>query len=132
MIATFLNRIADELQLSHAAKTKEKQTYLFEFANSVAVTVKDLDPGVSLKAPIITCPKHKKEELFIQLMKANLLGQGTGNGRIGMDLDEKTLTLSLGIPYELSYQAFRETIEDFINYLIYWREEIRKFDNEQT
>lgn len=132
MIVNFLNRLADELKLPHVGKLKEKQTFLFEFAKSVAITVKDLDPGMSLTAPIIDCPKIKKEELFIQLMKANLLGQGTGNTRIGMDSEEKTLTLSLGIPYELSYPEFREHVENFINYLIYWREEITKFNNEQT
>lgn len=132
MIAIFLNRLCDELKLPHASQTKEKQTFLFEFAQSVIVTVKDLEPGMSLAAPIALCPLKKREPLFIKLMKANLLGQGTGNGRIGLDPDEKHLTLSLGIPYELSYQAFRDTLEEFVNYLIYWREEILKFDNEQA
>jgi hypothetical protein len=61
-------------------------------------------------------------------MRANLLGQGTGKCRIGLEPQEKLLTLSLGLPYEMKYPTFREKVEDFINYVIYWREEIAQFE----
>ncbi|MBU6446012.1 MAG: CesT family type III secretion system chaperone, partial [Verrucomicrobia bacterium] len=77
-------------------------------------------------------PKKKKEELFMYLMRANLLGQGTASSRIGMDPNEKFLTLSLGVPYEMNYQSFREAIEDFVNYLFYWRAKVAKFENEES
>lgn len=131
MLEEFLKRLCDELSLTHPTKMKEKNTFSFHFATEV-VTVKDLEPGISLNASISPCLKKRREELFIRLMRANLLGQATGNTRIGIDNEEKTLTLSLGLPYELDYQAFRKNVEDFINYLIYWREEIAKFDNEPT
>ena len=63
-------------------------------------------------------------------MKANFLGQGTGGARIGVDPDDKFLTLSHGFPYEMNYQLFKESIEDFVNYVVYWREEIAKFEQE--
>jgi len=127
MLEEFLKRLCDELALPPISK--EKQTFLFLFAGE-KVSIKDLKPGMSLQALIAPCTHKKREELFIELMRGNLLGQKTGAARIGLESDEKTLTLSLGLPYELSYQAFRETIEDFINYLIYWREEIEKLNNE--
>lgn len=129
MLEEFLKRLCDELSLAHPVKLKEKNTFSFLFGKEM-IKVLDLDPGLSLHASIISSLKKRREELFIQLMRANLLGQATGNCRIGIDVDEKTLTLSLGLPYELNYQAFRHNVEDFINYLIYWREEIAKFDNE--
>ena len=60
-------------------------------------------------------------------MRANFLGQGTGGARIGLDPNEKFLTLSCGFPYEMKYQDFKEKIEDFANYLLCWRAEIEKF-----
>jgi len=44
--------------------------------------------------------------------------------------NEKDLTLSLGLPYELNYSIFREKFEDFVNYLVYWKEEVTKFEQE--
>ncbi len=98
----------------------------------VEVALKDLDPGVAMQGQICVCPRARREELFIHLMRANLLGQGTGGSRIGIDPDEKFLTLSLGLPYEMNYKIFKESLEDFVNYLIYWREEIAKFEKEET
>ena len=97
----------------------------------IEIELCDLDPGVALSAKILQCPQKRREDLFMFLMRANLLGQGTGNSRIGLTFDEKTLTLSSGLPYEMNYKTFRETLEDFINYLLYWREEVTKFEQEQ-
>jgi hypothetical protein len=96
----------------------------------IQVQLRDLEPGVSMQADICPCPKTKQEDLFIFLMRANLLGQGTGGSRIGLDNQEKSLTLSFGLPYEMNYQSFKENFEDFVNYLIYWREEVAKFEKE--
>lgn len=108
-------------------KNKEK-VFVFPFSDTISANCVDLEPGVAFSAHICECPKLKREDLFIWLMRANLLGQGTGGCRIGLDKDEKVLTLSLGIPYEIDYRAFRERFEDFVNYVTYWREEIEKFE----
>lgn len=60
-------------------------------------------------------------------MHANFLGQGTGGASIGIDQDEKSLTLSLAIPYEVKYETFKEHLEDFLNYVGYWRDQIEAF-----
>lgn len=127
MLEEFLRRLCDELSLPAVSKEKGISVFLF---GKEKVSIKDLNPGLSLQAPITVCPSQKREELFIELMRGNLLGQKTGGARLGLESDEKTLTLSLGLPYELSYQAFRDAIEEFINYLIYWREEIEKLNND--
>ena len=58
-------------------------------------------------------------------MKANFLGQGTGGAVIGMDPEENLLTLSLLLPYDMNYKMFREALEDFANFLDYWKTELR-------
>lgn len=128
MLQAHLKQFCEEFRLVFPKKKAEK-TYLLKFAKET-VGMKDLDPGLSMYAHICKTPKEKREDLFIYLMRANLLGQGTGLTRIGMSPDENFLTLSLGLPYELNYIAFKEAIEDFINYLIYWREEVKKFEEE--
>ena len=65
-------------------------------------------------------------------MKANYLGQATGSSRIGLSSDEKFLTLSLGMPYEMNYRIFREIVEDFVNFVLYWREEVANFVKQEA
>jgi hypothetical protein len=131
MLRKFLEQLCKELDISPTPKLNEKKIYPFRIGDE-EMELRDLDPGVSMRAPIRICPEKKKEELFIYLGRANLLGQGTGGARIGLDENEKFLTLSLGLPYEMNYQNFKETIEDFVNYLSYWREAVTKFENEES
>lgn len=129
MLRDHLEKLCTELTLLFPKLNAEK--YYPLNVGSESLFIRDLDPGVGLYAKVCQAPKKRKEELFIYLMRANLLGQGTGGSRIGLDASENFLTLSLGLPYELNYAAFRETVEDFVNYLIYWREEVAKFESEE-
>jgi hypothetical protein len=131
MVQDFLEKLSNELSVA-APKRKEKNGFSFFLNENVTVHLQDLEPGVSMQATLIPCPERKREDLFIYLMRANLLGQGTGLARIGLDVEEKTLTLLLGLPYEINYPFFKETFEDFVNNLIFWRTEIDRFTNEKT
>lgn len=71
-------------------------------------------------------PKKEREVIFMELMKANFLHQGTGGGVIGIDKEEKNLTLFLSFPYEEKKETFFDRVEDFVNYLAFWREEVKK------
>lgn len=128
MLEKLLQTLCNELSISPFPQRNKENSYLFQFNDSILTKLTDLNPGVSLSSIICTAPKTNKEDLYIYLMRANLLGQGTGGCRIGLEQNEKVLTLSLGLPYEMNYSTFKERFEDFINYVIYWREEIEKFE----
>ena len=108
----------------------QQKAYAVAINEKLSVTIRDLAPGFSFHSFAAPCLFKKREELFIYLMRANFLGQGTGGARIGLDGDEKVLTLSIGFPYEMNYQLFKESVEDFVNYVVYWRAEIAKFEQE--
>ena len=131
MLRDYLEQLCKELAIEPIPKMNEHKIYSFNIGDQT-VRLKDLDPGVAMQGSICPCPERKREDLFIYLMRANLLGQGTGGSRIGLDSDEKFLTLSLGLPYEMNYQSFKENFEDFVNYLIYWRDEVTKLEREQN
>lgn len=131
MLRENLEKLCKELSIEPVPKINEEKVYPFRIGDEL-IQLRDLDPGVAMQAQICPCPQKKKEELFIYLMRANLLGQGTGGARIGIDPDEKFLTLSLGLPYEMNYQIFKETVEDFVNYVIYWRNEVTKLEREES
>jgi hypothetical protein len=87
----------------------------------IDITMKELDPGIYFHALVSPIPQENREELLLLLMKANLLGQGTGGSTLGLKEDESSLTLSLTLPYEMNYRGFREAVEDFVNYVDYWK-----------
>lgn len=121
-----LQQLCEEFALEPPQKNATK-TFSLTILDGLSVCFSDLEPGVALSADLAECPLQKKEEFFLYLMRANFLGQGTGGARIGLSADEKTLTLSLGFSYEVNYQTFKESVEDFTNYVLYWRTEVLKF-----
>lgn len=127
MIQEHLTKICQELSLPPPQRDTGREVYLFSLNPKVLLTLRDLTPGFSVFGEIAPCPTQRREELFLYLMRANFLGQGTGGSRIGLDPNEKFLTLSCSFPYEMKYQDFKESLEDFANYLLYWRREAEKF-----
>ena len=132
MLQSFLEVLIRELNLDLTVKPNKEKIFPLRLTKEIEVGLRDLEPGVSMQAKICPCPVKRREDLFIYLMRANFLGQGTGGSRIGLDPDEKFLTLSLGLPYEMNYRSFKENMEDFVNYLVLLREEVTKFENEET
>jgi len=128
MLKSLMKDLAAEFELT--LPDADKGVYTVEIVPKVVVTFMELQPGVLIDAKIEECPKEKREDLFISIMQANMLGQGTGGSAIGLDKDEKYLTLSLALPYELNYRAFKEMLEEFVNYLLYWRTQIQKAKEE--
>ena len=110
----------------------DKDKYQINISDDIQINVTKIDEEIYFHSPIIKCPTDKKEQIYTYLMKANLLGQGTGKGSIGMDKDEKFLTLSYVMAYEDNYITFKEKTEDFINYLLYWEEEINKLKQQES
>ncbi len=124
MLKEYLKKLCGEFSLSGL---KEGSRGSFELSfDSIQLTFQELDAGFFLSSPIEVCPAKKLEDLFSYVMNANFIGQGTGGSTISLDDEEKFLTLSISLPYDMDYKAFQEILEDFINYLEYWREEIKK------
>lgn len=129
ILKEMLEKLSNEISVP-MPKADAQKNYLFVINPQISIFISDLKPGFSLSAKAALCPDKKREDLFIYLMRANFLGQGTGGARLGMDADEKFLTLSHGFPYEMNYQHFKESVEDFVNYVVFWRDEIAKFEKE--
>lgn len=130
MLERFLNTLVTELGLGTLPPKEEGQIYKLTLNPGLTLTLKELDPGVSFWGQIGPCPALKKEELFTLLMKANFLGQGTAGSTIALDENENFLTLSLVLPYDMSYKIFRDTLEDFANIVDYWKEELIRHQRE--
>jgi hypothetical protein len=126
MLEENLKRLADDLELPPFPPKDKNSCIVLPLAKDLMISIQSLRSGVAFFAHVAPVPLQKREEAFMYFMKANLLGQGTGDQVLGIDTEEKFLTLSCVIPYDMDYKEFKEKIEDFANYLDYWRLEAKK------
>jgi len=124
-----LENLAENLNLDAIPQKDKEGIFRLKLPPDFQIGISELSPGIFFSSIILPIPKEgSKEALFIHLMKANLMGQGTGGGAIGIDPTEKFFTLSQSFTFEMSYQFFKESLEDFLNYISYWKEEIVRFN----
>ena len=121
-----LNLLADQYRISRPTRKNETLPFILKVGGR-DIAIKELERGVRFFAKFRALPEKRQELLFAFLMKANFLGQGTGGSAIGIDKEEKHLTLSLDLPYEVNYEIVREKLEDYINFMDYWADEVEKF-----
>lgn len=127
-----LKTLMQELELNATLSKDENRMVQLQINPTLLISFKELDPGIYLSSTLGSCPKEKREELFMWLMKANFLAQGTGGGTIALDPDENNLTLSLVLPYDMNYKTFKENLEDFANFVDYWKEELVRYQQTTT
>ncbi|MFA5250062.1 MAG: type III secretion system chaperone [Parachlamydiales bacterium] len=107
-------------------EVQEKNLYQLTY-DEIKMELFKKDHELYLKTRLAPCPKEKKEALFSLLMKANQLGSGTYGNAIGLDNQEKFLTLTCQLPYDIIYKDLKEKIELFLGCLHFWQEEIKNF-----
>lgn len=122
----YLKELCEDLKIDTPLKKTERESYFLPLNQSLSIVVKDLNQGFFFFSTLCPCPSIKQEELFIQLMKANLFSQGTLGAVLAMAPDENYLTVSSALTYEMDYRTFKESLEDFANIVEYWREEVQR------
>jgi hypothetical protein len=127
VIQKYLDQLIADLELPSPLSKDEEGFFMLPINPELMIRILPLDQGVFFRSEIAPVPLKQKEELYTLLMKANFLGQGTGGGVISLDEEEKFLTLSLSLPYDMNYKTFKEDISDFANFVDYWKEEVRRF-----
>lgn len=85
--------------------------------------------GVVMNCSLAPAPKNHEEALFTQAMLANLFGQGTKGATLGLNESGTVLTLTRVIDYDVNFKEFRDSVEDFINTIDFWRAEALKLGN---
>ena len=131
MIKELMQKFATDVEKDLISFVEEEKGVMHvKITPNLEVILVELKPGILFESKIGSIPKERKEELFSYLMHANVLGQGTGGAALGMSQDEKFLTLSLSLAYDINYTEFKERLEEFSNFTVYWNEELERFKKE--
>lgn len=131
MLDELIHNLLKEIELNKEPSKIDLSTYQIELTPNLSILIKSMDPGYYFQMALCPIPEMEAEMLFISLMEANLFGQGTGGGILGISLDGKTLVFSKKILQDLNYQEFKDKIEEFINYAEFWRSEIARTGEEK-
>ena len=124
MLDDYVQRLAKELELASPIRKETQGVYVLSIDEGLEITISDLAPGFSFHCAIAPCPKVNEETFLTQAMLANLFGQGTEGAVLGLDEEGNILTLSIENAQEIDYKIFQETLEDFLNAVDYWRDEV--------
>lgn len=104
----------------------DKQVLSWKITSTHELQFASSDSEHTLSCHIGPLPERNREDFYLLLMRANFLGQGTGGHVLGMDNEEKYLTLSSKIPYDVNVKGFKDYVEDFVNFVDYWREQLAR------
>lgn len=132
MLDELIHNLLKEIELSTEPSKIDSSTYQVELTPSLSISIKKMDPGYYFQTAIGEIPDYEAEVLFISLMDANLFGQGTGGGVLGISSEEKLFVFSKKILQDINYQEFKEKIEEFVNYVEFWRLEIANHGGEKN
>lgn len=125
MLQQFIPKLVQELELGNLSLASETPgVYVLPLDDDLAIQMSDLpNDGFMLKCNIAPYPQEKEELFVTQAMLANLFGQGTRGAILGLNLEGTQVTLTHIFDYPAEYKDFKNTIEDFINTIDYWKEE---------
>lgn len=127
MLDQLIKQFADEMELPQFPFVTPG-TYKIPLDEGVEINITSTPgEGILLTSTFAPCPKSNQEYFYMQLLLADLFGQGTRGGVLGINLEGTQLTLSQSVDYNIDYKGFKELLEDFINILDYWREEARSY-----
>lgn len=83
--------------------------------------------GFRLSSTLAPAPQINLETAYQALLLANLFGQGTKGAILGLNDAGTLLTLSREIEYDVNLNDFNNIVEDFINSMDFWREEMMQY-----
>lgn len=124
MLENHLSALYKELGIASTPEKAKDKTYPIEIQAKAKISATELFPGMYLRSVLGPLPEEEREEKLAHYSFANLLGQGTGRARLGLDAAGKAVTLTMHTPEDMSYTHFKECIEEFANFVDYWKEEL--------
>lgn len=124
MLDDHMKKLQKEMELTQPLNTDLPGVYALPLEEGLTVIVTSMGSGCVLTCNMIACPKQREEDFYSTALLGDLFGQGTGGAVLGLSEDGNMLTLSKAIDYNIEYKDFKDLLEDFINSVDFWRQEV--------
>jgi hypothetical protein len=125
MITEFIEELSKELE--GRIPKDDSGNYKLPLEEGVNIMMTSLPKGFSFFCSFAQTPKTNRDALLTSMLHGNLFGQGTRGAVLAISEDGNRLILSKIVDHATDYKEFKETLEDFINMVDYWRSEALKF-----
>ena len=126
MIEKLIAKLEADLEMEGQIVKTDSQHFVIPLDDEIEVEAVELEKSFVLKSEIGAIPGENCGAFLQRTLEADLFGFGTRNGVIGLNEEGKLLTLSMELEYTISFDKFKERMEDFITVLAFWREEALK------
>lgn len=127
MIEKFLKELQNEMELEAPFPKESPGTWSIGMDDNLKVILTELSPeGFDLRCDVGPYPTKDEPEFLDQMLVSNLFGQGTEGAVLGVDEEKKKVVLVRDIQRDVDYQEFKDILEDFLNAVDIWHEEVLK------
>ncbi|CCB85482.1 type III secretionT3S chaperone [Parachlamydia acanthamoebae UV-7] len=123
MLENHMKQLAEELEFENSMTSETPGIYVFPLDQDIKIYISSIPQGIYFECAVAPCPTTRQEELFTQLLLANLFGQGTRGAILGLSEDNKSVKLTQVLENKEDYQLFKDNLEDFVNSVDFWSEE---------
>ncbi|NGX57943.1 MAG: hypothetical protein K940chlam3_00844 [Chlamydiae bacterium] len=125
MLQDHLRQLEEKLEIKAVSPPADPNTFTITIDPELDVTFHNLEDGIFFESQLCEVPERNREDIFIMLSEANLMGQGSLNSIFGMTKDKKHLIMTHFIDYDVSFQQFYDILEDYVNLAKITQEEIK-------
>lgn len=123
MLQKWMSDLSKELGLESKLREETPGIFLIPFDDET-LTIKELDEGYEISGVVCPLPQSDLEEVFKHLMFGNLFGQGTYGAILALDTENNQVIARYIEPYSTDYIDFKEHLEDLVNCIDFWKDEI--------
>lgn len=131
MLDRFLKDLQIEMELDDPFPSNVPGVWSIPLGDDLEVTISKLeDQGFELRSTLGILPQHKRDTFVELMMVSNFMGQGTEGGALALEENEKNVVLVRSVEEDIDYQQFKEILEDFLNAVEAWHDEIHEIKPE--
>lgn len=123
MIERFMQQLSEEMELKTPLEPKERGVYAIPFDEGLNIEASTIPDGYMLRCLIPTPLKVTADDPYTEMLFANLFFRGTGGCTLGLNESGDQITLTKTLEANADYRLFRDTVEDFLNSVDFWRAE---------
>jgi hypothetical protein len=129
MLRDFVEKFQKEMELAGPLTGTESGSFSFMFADT-EIELFDASAGeFRLMATLGPMPSGKEEDFMTHMLRANLFGQATFGGLLGLDRTGNFVLLQRLRQKAKNYQDFTHAVEEFLNAVDFWTKEIKNYSS---
>lgn len=124
MLHDFIVKLQKELELKEPLVGDDEASFAIALDEAI-INITDSAPGFKISCTLQELPTQQVEEFLTMMLRGNLFGQATHFSVLGLDESGSKVMLQYYFPNKPTYQDFHNAVEDFINVVDFWENQIK-------